>query len=175
VAADAATGGVVRAARPGTGGVRIRPAGADDCRQFWEWRNHPSTRLVAFDQTPIPYDTHVPWFGRKLLDPATRMLVVVDADGQDIGYVRCDIADGAGEISVGLAATEQGKGYGPVALRAAAHWLLQDRGVQRLRAYVRSANERSLRAFERAGFVASAARVPMHGEDVYELTLERSS
>lgn len=155
--------------------VRVRPAGADDCRHFWEWRNHPSARLVAFDQTPIPYDAHAPWFARKLHDPAARMLVVVGPEGRDIGYVRCDIAEGIGEISVGLAAEEQGKGYGPLALRAAAGWLLGDRGLQRLRAYVRPGNERSHRAFERAGFVSSGDRVAVRGQDVHELVFERSS
>jgi RimJ/RimL family protein N-acetyltransferase len=157
---------------PGT--VRIRGAGPDDCRRFWEWRNHPSVRLVAFDQTPIPYGAHVSWFQRKLRDPSTRMLVAVGPEGEDIGYVRCEIAGGTGEISVGLAAAEQGKGYGPLALHAAAAWLLRDPALQRLRAHVRPGNERSLRAFERAGYVANPP-VRMHGEDVHELILERTS
>jgi RimJ/RimL family protein N-acetyltransferase len=127
---------------------------------------------VAFDTRPIPWSAHVSWFERKLGDPSARMLVVVAPDGGDIGYVRCDIADGTGEISVGLAPTEQGKGYGVLALRAAAAWLLRDPSLRRLRAHVRPGNARSLRAFERAGFVPNPT-VRMHGEDVHELILDR--
>jgi len=154
--------------------VKIRPATPGDCRAFWEWRNDPGTRAVAFDPTPIPYDVHVAWFGRKLHDPATRMAVVVTADGRDIGYVRCEVADGIGEISVALAAAEQGKGVGPRALGAAAAWLLEDRAVTRLRAHVLAGNPRSRRAFERAGFVEHGPPAVVRGEEVHELTMERT-
>ncbi len=61
--------------------VTLRPAGQEDCRRVWLWRNDEETRRASFDSSPIPFETHEPWFRESLRRPDRKIYVVL-TDGQ---------------------------------------------------------------------------------------------
>jgi RimJ/RimL family protein N-acetyltransferase len=157
-----------------TATVSLRPAGPDDCRQVWEWRNEASARAMFFSSGEIPYDEHRRWFMTKLSDPDLLFVIVVDGAGEPVGYVRCAVHDGAGDVSIALAPAARGRGYGRHALREAAARFFADRPLRRLSARVLPGNAASLRAFQQAGFVEHGL-VDVDGQRAHELVLERSA
>jgi RimJ/RimL family protein N-acetyltransferase len=154
--------------------VSLRPATPDDCRRVWDWRNDASTRAVAFNADVIPYEQHRRWFETRLTDPDLLFLIIVDGTGEPVGYVRCAVHEGAGEVSIALAPQCRGRGYGTEALREAAARFFAEWPLQRLTARVLSTNVASLRAFEHAGFVERGVTA-VDGQPTHELVLERSA
>lgn len=135
---------------------------------MWVWRNEPQARAASFNTAPIPYEDHERWFSTKLADARTRILIISDAAGKGIGYVRFDLRNDEAEISVGIDSTERGRGYGSEAIRAACEYLVAATPVRRIIAQVKLANAASKAAFERAGFAATGKR-RIGSADAYEL------
>jgi UDP-2,4-diacetamido-2,4,6-trideoxy-beta-L-altropyranose hydrolase len=157
-----------------TSGISLRPAALDDCRRVWEWRNEPSARVMFFNSDEIPYEEHRRWFTTKLGDPDLVFLIVVDPAGEPVGYVRCQLHESVGDVSIALAPLARGRGYGSHALRGASARFFAERPLRSLRALVRRGNGASLRAFERAGFVEHRL-TDIDGQPAHELFLERSA
>ena len=149
--------------------VGFRPARREDCRRIWEWRNDAVTREASFDTSYIAYEEHERWFASKVDAEDTRIFIVLDAAGGEVGYVRFNIAGGCAEISVSLDGGKRRRGYGPAAIRASSDHLLSEGAARRIVALVKQPNVTSVRAFERAGFVISGLR-EFGGVQAYELT-----
>lgn len=132
--------------------ISLRPAAQDDCRRLWDWRNELATREASFDTQSIPYEDHENWFSRKLDAPDTKIFVIMDADGREVGYVRFNIEAGEAEISVSVDKGERGKGYGAEAIRLGSEQLLTPGSVNRVIAYIKQDNPASVAAFQRAGY-----------------------
>jgi len=149
--------------------VGFRPARREDCRRLWEWRNDPVTREASFDTKHIPYEDHERWFAGKVDAADTRIFIVLDAGGSEVGYVRFTIARERAEISLSIDERKRGQGYGPHAIRAVSDHLLSEGSVRRIVALVKRPNVTSVRAFERAGFVIDGLR-EIAGGPAYEMT-----
>ncbi len=149
--------------------VTLRPAGQEDCRRVWLWRNDEETRRASFDSSPIPFETHEPWFRESLRRPDRKIYVVL-TDGQPAGAARLDLSDNQALVSLHLAPEWRGRRIGPAALRALTDLAFEALGVDRLLAFVKLENTRSLSAFEQAGFV----RMGDDGESPARITLVRS-
>jgi len=132
--------------------VTLRPAGLEDCRRVWDWRNEQDTREASFNTKYIPFDEHERWFTRKLSDSDMRIFIAVDSQGSEIGYVRFDISEGQAEISVSIDKKQRGKGYGVPVIKNGSERLLATKSVQRIIAHIKRDNPASVVAFERAGF-----------------------
>ena len=145
--------------------VALRPAGHDDCRRVWLWRNDEATRRASFDATPIPLERHERWFQATLQSPERR-LYIVEAAGEAAGVVRLDLEGERATVSINLAAEWRGRGVGPLALERLTEVAFATLGLNRLLASVKADNRASLAAFEKAGFASS-----VRGETV---TLHRS-
>jgi RimJ/RimL family protein N-acetyltransferase len=152
--------------------VTLRAAGPDDCRHVWELRNEASARAMFFHGDEIPYADHRRWFLAKLHDPDLLFLIVVDDGGRPVGYVRCALQDGVGEVSIALDPAARGRGYGRRALRDSAARFFAERPLRCLRAHVRPGNAASLVAFRNAGFVEHGMTA-VDGQPAHELVLER--
>ncbi len=153
--------------------VALRPAASGDCRRLWEWRNEAATREASFNRNPIPYPEHERWFSRKVQDPDTRIFIVLDEAGREVGYLRFDIhADGA-EIGVGMDKAERGRGYGSAAIRLGSDSILDSGDVTRVVAYVKTENPASLGAFRRAGFIDAGVK-RIGDMTAHELSYERT-
>ena len=82
-----------------------------------------------------------------------RTLLVVEQDGEPAGTVRFDTSGERAEISVTIAPGRRGGGLGARAIREAAELELAARPrLREVVAEVQERNNRSLRAFERAGY-----------------------
>lgn len=131
----------------------LRLADSGDSRRVWEWRNDPVTRQVSGSTDSVPWDVHDSWFHRVLEDP-TRYLLILEVAGDAMGALRFDPAgeSGAWLVSINLAPPARGRGLATPVLEAGWEWLSAAAHVTRVGADIRAENERSVRAFVRAGF-----------------------
>ena len=132
--------------------ISLRPAAQDDCQRLWDWRNELATREASFDTQPIPFEDHKIWFSRKLDALDTKIFIIMDAAGREVGYVRFNIESGEAEISVSVDKCERSKGYGAEAIRLGSEQLLTPGSVNRVIAYIKEDNPASVAAFQRAGY-----------------------
>lgn len=136
-------------------GVDLRPATGHDAELLFAWANDPETRRWSFATEPIPWDTHVAWLARVLADDERR-LWVAEHEGEPVGQVRLDVAGDSEVVSISVAPGQRGRGLAVAIIRAACG---EARGT--VVAEVKPDNQRSLRAFERAGF-----RTVEHNDEV---------
>jgi RimJ/RimL family protein N-acetyltransferase len=142
---------------------------------LWEWRNEPSARAASINAAYIPYQAHQRWFASKLEDPATIILVVLDNQGHEVGYVRFNIQGEEAEISLSLGRLERGKGYGAAAIRQGSDRLMIGGTTKRVVAYVKANNLASTAAFRRAGFVDTGVAQKLAGVPVRRLVYDQMS
>jgi RimJ/RimL family protein N-acetyltransferase len=132
--------------------MKLRRATVDDASDVLAWRNDPES--IAASKTPKPVDRadHLQWFQRAIGDP-NRLILVGEEDSQKIGMVRFDHRPDHWLVSINLAPSARGKGYGRKALSGAIDALRAEVGQCRIVAEVKSDNTPSLRLFEALGFV----------------------
>jgi UDP-2,4-diacetamido-2,4,6-trideoxy-beta-L-altropyranose hydrolase len=140
----------ILAAMSGTD-LTCREATGADAETVWCWANDPATRQASFQSDAIPWDTHLAWYTSKLADPAG-LFWIAEAKGNAIGQVRFACEGETATISVSLAPSSRGLGWGPALISRASHQLLARRPVTTLVALIRQDNERSRRAFDLAGY-----------------------
>jgi RimJ/RimL family protein N-acetyltransferase len=133
--------------------MRVRPARKDDIMLLFKWANDPVTRRASFNQDLIPLDKHKEWF-RKILSEKVALLLIVELLENDvytpIAQVRIDSHDC--EISFSIASEHRGKHLAADALSSAINYIKNKKIIDRMVAHIKSANEKSIKAFERAGF-----------------------
>lgn len=138
-------------------GLQIRRAAASDCRLYFHWANDTETRKQAINQEPIPWENHVGWFEKKLLQKDA-YLYIVEQEGTAVGQVRFDAEPEAEDtfvISYSLAPEARGKGLGEAVLQKALRQLQFD--VEQpltLTALVKEGNTASFRIFENLSFTS---------------------
>lgn len=133
--------------------LKLRRVQVGDCHLIWEWANTPEIREVSFEPNPIPWDRHQQWYAAKLRDPKCYFFLILDSESRPVGQVRLE-ESGQDEatISISLAATARGQGWGPQAIRLAAAEIFRTTTVRIIHAYIKPENTRSIRAFCKAGF-----------------------
>jgi RimJ/RimL family protein N-acetyltransferase len=151
--------------------VELRPAAPADSDRIFSWANDPATRAASFHSARIERSEHEHWLSRSLANPKRR-LMVAELAGEPIAVVRLDLdgADGA-ELSLNLAPERRGQNLAVSVLLSAAS-RARELGLVRLVAKIRPENERSLRAFVKAGYRTTGRDVVAGQEaSVYELEL----
>jgi UDP-2,4-diacetamido-2,4,6-trideoxy-beta-L-altropyranose hydrolase len=134
------------------GSLRLRRAQAEDCELLFEWANDPGVRANSFSSDVISWERHREWFDKKITDPNVILYVVMGSNDCPIGQVRYDIDGLRALISISLGAGFRGKGYGGNCLSLALEELFRSTNASLVDAYVKPANESSLRMFLNAGF-----------------------
>jgi UDP-2,4-diacetamido-2,4,6-trideoxy-beta-L-altropyranose hydrolase len=134
------------------GNLCLRRAQTKDCELLLEWANDPEVRANSFSSEAIPWERHREWFSQKIADPNTLLYVVVSPDDGPVGQVRYDIDGLRAIVSMSLGAAFRGKGYGGKCLCLAVDELFRSTSATLIHAYVKPANESSLRMFLNAGF-----------------------
>jgi pseudaminic acid synthase len=148
---DMVTDGPVDAA------LTLRPATLADTALLLSWRNDPETRTHSRSQAPVSVDEHDRWMAATLAT-TDRQLFVIERGGEPLGQLRLDLRPGSSaEISLTVAPAARGQRLAHAALQAGARAAVE-LSVKTLLAEIRVANERSLRAFKRAGYYGFALR-----------------
>jgi UDP-2,4-diacetamido-2,4,6-trideoxy-beta-L-altropyranose hydrolase len=140
------------AERMATYPLTLRAVTAADATMLYEWANDSLTRRMSFSSATIPWETHVEWLKRRLVDADCRFQVVQDVDGRPLGQARLERAGSRATLSFGLAPTARGQGFAARLVRLAAVDSLLAGWCLYVDAWVRPENAPSLAAFRRAGF-----------------------
>ena len=146
------------AALPGSIPLTARPAGMDDARLLWEWRNDPTTRAGSRSSAEVTWDEHVGWLTASLAR-SDRVLLVVEDALVPVGTVRWDLeGKGEWEVSITVAPERRGQSLARPLLRAGEMALSkgeQSSGteVTAYLAVVHVDNAASVRLFESSAYV----------------------
>lgn len=157
----------------GGGGVRVirqlkgrkfalRTMQAEDCRLIWEWANDPVARALSFSTEKITWEKHAAWFESKRTDPSVYFYMVLDNYSVPVGQIRYQITGQEADVSVSLAPSQRGSGYGAEIIRMGAQELWDTANVKVIHAYIKQDNTASIRAFAKAGFINSGM-TEVHG------------
>ncbi|HEX2210470.1 MAG TPA: UDP-2,4-diacetamido-2,4,6-trideoxy-beta-L-altropyranose hydrolase [Longimicrobium sp.] len=149
----------------GASGNRIilRRAAPADALDLLRIANDPGVRANAFNPHPIPLESHLRWYARKL-ESADTAIWVIELAGVVAAHVRYDrMEDGeTAEIGYAVSSAFRGMGLGTRILELTWRMACQVLGVSAVRGVVIQGNTASVRAFEKAGF-RGAGETEMHG------------
>jgi len=151
--------------------VTLRPATAEDAAPLWRLANDPAVRRAALASAdPIPLQSHLRWFKRRLASPGS-CIWVLDFQGLVLGQVRYDQTDAqTAEIAISVAPAFRQRGLATKLLEMTCPRASQRLGVRRLRAIIRQENLPSARTFAKAGFTKIDSRwLQNHSCHVFEL------
>lgn len=140
--------------------LELRPARPDDARLLWDWANDPVVRASAFDERPIPWDTHVEWLRRRLADEHAHIYIACAPGGAPLGQVRFEGDNDVVEISISAAREFRGRGWGAALIDAGCRRLFADTAVRTIYARVKEANRASRSAFHDAAFTQVVSPAP---------------
>jgi aminoglycoside 6'-N-acetyltransferase len=127
----------------------VRRATADDVDLLVEWHTDPEVARY-WDGETFTREEMVFRLARPDVDP-----YVVEEDGQPVGYIQAwfdDDSPNDGGLDMFLIPSARGRGLGPDAAQALAHWLLSAGQRRRITVDPYLSNERAIRAWAKAGF-----------------------
>jgi RimJ/RimL family protein N-acetyltransferase/ubiquinone/menaquinone biosynthesis C-methylase UbiE len=146
---------------------KLRAIEEQDMPLLFEWRNLDQIVAMSSTQRAVTWEEHTAWFSR-IFNDKNCIVYIVEQDNKPIGQIRFDL-DGKNQavVSIYLLPEYCGRGLGTSTLRSACG-KLQERhpGLHAVQAKIRADNPRSMRSFEKAGFLAADA----HGGEA-DLTL----
>ena len=131
--------------------IHLRPATLRDGRMILRWRNEPSIVRQCLHPRIIPAAEHLKWFHSRLKDPRTRIYILQDSQGTDVGQGRIDLRRGMAEISLSLRRSSRGRGLGCAAIESLTRHALRS-GARKVIARIKMDNPASVIAFIKAGF-----------------------
>jgi spore coat polysaccharide biosynthesis predicted glycosyltransferase SpsG len=140
-------------ALPGSIPLTARPAGMDDARLLWQWRNDPTTRASSRSSAEVTWDEHVGWLTASLAR-SDRVLLVVEHALVPVGTVRWDLeGKGEWEVSITVAPERRGQFLARPLLHAGEMALSKGTEVTAYLAVVHVDNAASVRLFESSAYV----------------------
>lgn len=132
--------------------VCLRPVLDSDIELLWEWANDPVTRQNSFDSAKIPWEEHRDWCRKKLTDADCRLWIASNGGSAPVGCVRFDCEESEATISLTVAPSARGKGYGTQIIQQACERLFAESPFRLVHAYIKPNNIASVKVFEAAGF-----------------------
>ncbi|WP_082718148.1 UDP-2,4-diacetamido-2,4,6-trideoxy-beta-L-altropyranose hydrolase [Hydrogenibacillus schlegelii] len=130
----------------------IRNVHWNDAVLLWKWANDRSIRSSSLNPEPVSWENHIEWFNSKMADRNYIMWMVMNQQDQPMGLVRFNIVGSEAVISVLLDPKYQGRGLGPQIIQYASRLLITKKRVDCIHAYIKPDNEKSNRAFKKAGY-----------------------
>lgn len=148
-----------------------RPATLGDADALLAWRNDPETRRWSAQRDEVGWAEHRAWLVATLAGSVTKLMVATElcrlGDVDRVVNVGTYRLDGVGsilvEVSLTVAPEYRGMGYSVPIVRLASQHAV-DLGARDVIARVRSGNERSQRAFLRAGFRLDSREAQQGGD-----------
>lgn len=132
--------------------ICLRTASTLDIELLWEWANDPVTRQNSFDSAKIPWEEHSAWCQKKLSDADCRLWIASNGGNAPVGCVRFDGKESEATISLTVAPSARGKGYGTKIIQQACDRLFEESQFRLVHAYIKPENIASVKVFEAAGF-----------------------
>ena len=121
---------------------------------------------------PVAWADHERWFAESLVGDKRRVFIVTE-EGEAVGQIRFDRVNVVErEVSVYLVPDRIGRGLGVVAIRLGCAEIRRSEPGTKLTAWIRAENNRSLRAFIRAGFAEDRVSEGKSGHVRMTLLLE---
>jgi len=128
-------------------GISMRNANEEDSAKLFEWRNHPSIRLVSRNTELITWENHQKWFA-VVMASQDIVLLIGQIGTVPVGVVRFDKQKDCAEISIYLVPDAIHFGQGRNLLLSAEQWLKANRpDINCIRASVLGDNKPSHRLF----------------------------
>ena len=124
----------------------------------YQWANDPTTRSLSYSTDPIPLNSHMEWFNKKIGSEDCVYLILL-VDDIPAGQLRYDIKKNDFIISFGIDPAFRKKGLGTAILKLGENYLTAVFSESRLTliGYVKNNNIPSLISFERNGYVREEA------------------
>ncbi len=144
----------------------IRGARNKDSGLFFTLANDPDVRRNSFSPEPIPWESHVAWFESMMSASSTALWVAEAPDGTPVGVLRVESLDARScEVSIAIASEFRGKGLASSLLNKAIDaFSRKTTGIHSFLARIKTSNQPSLRAFERAGFRKTTVAIQQGAE-----------
>lgn len=140
--------------------ISLRAATMDDAPTLLSWRNDPQTRASSRSTYEVTPAEHQKWLAKVIGSADRRLFIAADSAGRSVGQVRFDRSSrstGSAEVSVTVAPEARGAKLSSWLLKAA-EVKARELELHTLLAEIRPENERSLRAFKRAGYFGFSRR-----------------
>jgi len=141
------------------GELHLRPARETDAKLVWKWANDSTTRANSFSPDPIPWDDHLRWYAKKLVDSGTRIYMACAETGDGCALVRFDVKGGTAVAGITVAPEYRGLGLASEVIRSGTQQFHDEYGALPIFAYVKPNNLASRQAFEKGGYVLTGNTV----------------
>ncbi|MDP2628631.1 MAG: GNAT family N-acetyltransferase, partial [Nanoarchaeota archaeon] len=134
--------------------LTIRDANEEDSEDIWNWRNDSVTRQNSRNKEEIPWENHVGWYVKALLNQNKKIFVGMDGETK-VGRIMFDIIEGGlSEVGVVIAPEGRGRGYGSELIRIGSlEYFSREESINEILAEIQRNNPASIRVFEKAGYV----------------------
>ncbi len=132
----------------------LRDATEHDAEWLLALANDPTVRRVSFSPNQIEMASHMDWLTARLASPSCRIWVA-EEQGSPLGVIRYERdQQGVAEVHLAVIASHRGKGIGAAMLCVSWEPACKELEVSRVRGLIRAENAASVRAFEKAGYIA---------------------
>jgi RimJ/RimL family protein N-acetyltransferase len=120
---------------------------------LFDWANDDEARAMAFSPEPIIWAEHEQWFEKTLKDSKAQIYIALDEENVPVGQIRfVVVSENDAEIDVHSRPGLRGKGIGTQIISLGTEMFFKEAEVETIHALVKLENERSRRAFQKAGF-----------------------
>ncbi len=133
--------------------AQLRTARPEDTAQVFEWRNDPWIVSLSQHQRKVEWEEHLAYFNGVLQSPDHIFYIIENTEGDGIGVLHFSRERDQAQVSIYLMQSFTGSGLGVKLLRLGcqkAH--LNWPNLVKFIAKIRSDNQASVRAFQKAGF-----------------------
>jgi UDP-2,4-diacetamido-2,4,6-trideoxy-beta-L-altropyranose hydrolase len=132
--------------------IRMRPVEKSDCDRIFLWINDDKVRKNSFHPEKISIEDHKQWFSSVFKEKKLEYYIALDMYNRPIGQARFKIEGEDAVISILLDNDHRGMNLGSKLIRIATTKFFDDTRIKKVHAYIKTTNEKSLKAFIHAGY-----------------------
>ncbi len=133
----------------------IREATINDAEILFNLSNEETVRENSINRNKIEWNNHIKWLKEKIESSNYIIFLFFDAS-KFIGQVKFEIEDNEAVISISIAKEFRGKKLSLALLqKGISRFLLNNKNVEKIIAFIRPQNQASIKSFTKVGFVFS--------------------
>lgn len=132
--------------------IKFRKATISDADLYFSWLNDPEVRNNSYQADPVPYETHLAWFTKRLNADSTFFYLFINEKNIPVGQVRIERQQQETIIGISIDKNFRGMGLGSEMLNKATDDFLSKYPQDQIHAYIKLSNPSSYRIFKKAGF-----------------------